>query len=1220
MKTFFKILLYILIIALVSGAVIGTYIFLERPLEEAAVVIAIIFGLWLTIVVIRKLIIRYRAKAQVKRILQEEEADRDISDVMTPQELLREMRQSWKQVIGALKRSHLKLRGDPLYVLPWFMVIGKPRSGKSSSLRNAKLLSPEINLPDHDKGSTLNLDWWLYEQAIVIDTAGRYAVPDERQRDRKEWTALLGMLSKHKQKEPVNGLVLVIAADRLLGNSEEQLLDEGRKVRASIHELMEKLEIHVPVYMMVTKCDLVEGFAAWCKYLPEKALAQGMGYLVPDDQEGSVDHVLDESLDSVLDRIKELRLLMLERSHIHDDALLTLPRNMEKLRAGMHHFINGALKENPYQDAPIFRGVYFSTSQQAIDPESPAQLSDKGIFLHDIYTKILPTDRGLLETLPSSERLRRAFRTLALSLGGGITLFALAALTTAFTNDLAELNELTDRVTKDLAELKEISDSNSASAIPDVMTLSELRQLPKISHSSVGFNLNQRDINEQFKTLNLLHKMIKELQQAQAGWVIPWQGKFGESEQLSELVKKYNEAFRDTVLEHLDSPLKNRVANMKGEGTSKLVGGLIRRINLLKTAMDLEKIDGIDDKPKVSEEYILVMDYGITGDAAEMFNQLYISYLVWSQSSNFLKEEKNTLQAHLVRLIERNEGDYSWVIEWANAQGNQPVRIDDFWSGTISLTDGPMISSAYTLEGRNFINSFLAELAEADDKKTGSQAGDDSAGHALDARKSRLGEIKTEFEKYYRIEYVKAWVEFAERFDEGMGQLRDRKEWVFAVEQLATPDNPYFRLLERMEEQLKPIEPLEYFPAYKLVAYFKEMQSFAKKEGGDSSKLMKKVLKVVGKAGKAGKLVASAGKKGLKAKKKMGGKDISGLIEIAAKELDAYKKGINDTAFNIESLEQSNATLATFFTPPYDPGAGDGAAAIAFKSVSNVQKLIDASRPPGTRLFWNLYKGPLKVFHDYMEKDTGCYLQDQWDTTVLAEIEGVTDAKLGTTLIGDETGLVWRYIDGPAKPYLRKRSNKGYLPTRVKQRSITWNKSFLNFINKASLGRKTVGNEFTVSIKALPTGANPPTAQISPSATFLTLHCADGVQELANYNYTVSKDFKWSLENCDSASLQIDIGHIRLRKDYGSEKNRFGFSEFLKDFHDGRRVFSAKDFSASEREKLRNEGVETIDVNYKFSGHKPVVRLLTNAPLNPPDKVAMCWPDSQELKKKNEKG
>ena len=187
------------------------------------------------------------------------------------------------------------------------MVIGKPRSGKSTALKNAKLLLPDIDIPKQGEGSTLNLDWWLYEQAIVLDTAGRYAVPDNAQRDKKEWGTLLQMLSRHKQKEPINGVVLVIAANRLLENSEEELMEEGRQVRASINELMERLEVKVPVYLMITKCDLIDGFKEWSDYLPEESTLQAMGHL----HEGeliNLDAHVDTIFDSIVDRIKELRI------------------------------------------------------------------------------------------------------------------------------------------------------------------------------------------------------------------------------------------------------------------------------------------------------------------------------------------------------------------------------------------------------------------------------------------------------------------------------------------------------------------------------------------------------------------------------------------------------------------------------------------------------------------------------------------------------------------------------------------------------------------------------------------------------------------------------------------------------------------------------------------------------------------------------------------------
>ena len=66
-------------------------------------------------------------------------------------------------------------------------------------------------------------------------------------------------------------------------------------------------------------------------------------------------------------------------------------------------------------------------------------------------------------------------------------------------------------------------------------------------------------------------------------------------------------------------------------------------------------------------------------------------------------------------LIERNHGNYSWIIDWANQQNLQPVVLNDFWSGSKKVVDAPVIDAAFTTEGRAFLNEFLAELEEAND-------------------------------------------------------------------------------------------------------------------------------------------------------------------------------------------------------------------------------------------------------------------------------------------------------------------------------------------------------------------------------------------------------------------------------------------------------------------------------------------------------------------------
>jgi type VI secretion system protein ImpL len=1151
-KKILKFLLYLLIALLIAAMVIIGFVFLKLPIEDAFVTIGIIFAAIIGVILIRKLYVRYRARSQVKRVIQQgKPAEEDLG--MSPAQLINELRKGWRTALKGIKKSNLRSHGDPLYVLPWYMVIGRPRSGKSSALKNAKLLLPDINLPKQGPGSTLNVDWWLYEQAIVIDTAGRYSVPDNEERDKKEWGTLLGMLSRHKQKEPINGVVLVVAADRLLENSEDELMDEGRQVRASINELMERLEVKVPVYLMVTKCDLIEGFNDWTDYLPDEAALQAMGHLYESDSI-IINENIDLIFDKLLDRIKELRILMLDRSQDHSDSLLTFPSKIEALRNGLKIFTQTALKENPYQDTPKFRGLFFTSSQQKI--RENGENEERGLFLHEFFTNVLPADRDLLDSLPNALRLRRAIRAYGLSIGGAVTLVALAFITILFRNDISELNSIYE-------------------SYPKVQTV-------------------QADINNQLYELYSLRSLILDIEDAQKEWLIPWYGPTSKSTHLVELKKRYVNAMKEQVLIKFDSSISKRIVDLKGFGTSSFAGGLIRRINLLKTQIGSDKDTDtqalLDKKPSIQSDYLTVMNPNISRDTAEVFDDLYISYLQWQNSKTALLEEKSILQTGFIELIERNHGDYRWIIDWANQQDNLPVLLGSFWAGSIKLDSPPIVQSAYTLEGRAFIMRFLNELSEAGSEEN-----------------SKIASIKTDFEILYKRQYLQEWRNFAFRFDEGKLKLRGRKEWIMAIDSLPSRDNPYFKLLSRLVVELEPFNISNEFEGMDMFELFVEMEEFtgaAKQAKGSNKATTKFGLKILGKLGPVGKALAKSGKASLKENKKLDkdksktaqGPDLDDAMEDSSKTLVAYKKALTDIAFASESKNLSYSAINSIFTN----ATGDGAATEARKAISDFQRLSGKPRP-STQMFWNLYQGPLGLVYDYMEQETNCKLQNDWETEVLAQIEGVSQNKMGGMLIG-EGGLVWSYVDSTASAFLSKRARSGYLPTNVDKRRVRWTADFLNFLNQADQGRYIVDNEFTVRIDTLPTGVNIGAA-MSPYATFLDLHCADGVQTLANYNYADGHSFKWSLENCGDISLRIEIGHVSLSKHYNGVK---GFSKFLADFRDGRRVFTSEEFP-NQASQLRNESVTAIDVSYEIQGQAPVVQILKSVPLAPPQQIAQCW-------------
>jgi type VI secretion system protein ImpL len=1141
MRTFFRILAWTFILLLIAGVVLSATYLLERPMIEGVYALIGIFSIWFAIVIIRKTIIRYRAKSQVKNLLNSDNPNDQKNDLgMSPSELKKSLSGRWNQTIRALKRSQLKFQGDPLYVLPWYMIFGRPTSGKSTSLRNAKLLLPSIDLSSKEEGSTLNLEWWLHEEGIIIDTAGRYAVPDNLERDRKEWNQILSMLSRHKQKEPLNGLVLVVAADRLLHCNEDELLEEGRQVRNSINRMMEKLEVKVPVYLMVTKSDLIPGFAEWAQYIPDELKNQAMGYL-NESESSDYDAIADVALDSVLDRLKEVRLLMMEQTDSPSDALLTLPQNMEGLRSGLHTFIRTALQGNAYQEAPRFRGLYFSSS---IHTENGGTVRD-GMFLHDFFTKILPPDRGLLVSLPSAVRFRRAIRKYALGISGALTFVSAVGLTALYNQDSAFLSEI---------------ETNFAGTMINV---SDESQTPSM----------------RLDTAHRLKSMIESLQAYKAQEYIPWSTLLSGGNQVEALKQKYIEYVQNLIILDYDTSIKSTIDELEEKNTSVLAGGLVRRINILQKRLKPESEFEIQP---IGNDYILVQDHSVGDEESILFSDIYISYVDWSQSLIGLDEEKKRLQAALLHLIKQNHGDYSWIIQWANSQGFDPILLKTFWGGSIKLVDAPEISSAYTLDGYEFIQEFLAEfqMANTDDKQ--------------------LSDIQHDFNQYYQRQYINAWTDFAERFDEGKSKQRDRKEWTVLLDRMATADNPYFTLLQTMYDQLEPFSDVDYQSKDK-IAFFTEIQSYSisdGRKGKGGGKLLKKAL---GKLGKVGKLA----KKGMKAHKKAtkgsgSGDDDSGVLEEAVKAADAYKQALAEVAFKADSRSQSLATITTLFQTPDAPEAGNGPLASAWVSVKELQALI--GKPISTtRLFWKLYMGPIYAAYDYMQKESSCAIQDRWEDNVLASIDGVAKNNLGNLLVGDG-GILWNFLDTEVAPFVKKQFKKGYVRANIEQRSLGLTETFLNVLNQSAAGAFVVGNQFTVSMNALPSGANTD-AKVSPYATFIDLHCSDGTQTMANYNYPTQHDFNWSLETCGDTTLRIEIGQLTLLKEYLGVK---GFGKFLLDFQDGRRIFTVDDFP-NQKAQLVNNGVRYIDISYEINGQRPVIQMLDTVPLELPQQAAYCW-------------
>lgn len=278
--------------------------------------------------------------------------------------------------LATLKKLKFKSGGNvkALYELPWYIIIGPPGSGKTTALVNSSLsfpLTEQIGKGAlNGVGGTRNCDWWFTNDAVLIDTAGRYTTQDSHKViDSSAWEGFLGLLKKHRRRRPINGAIIAISLQDLLTKTEDERSIHASTIRSRIDELMDELEIRFPIYLMFTKCDLISGFSEFFEDMGKDDREQVWGVSlpnVPDHSEAPDFEFLDIEYKNVIKRLYERVLWRVhqERDVKRRGAIQGFPQQMENLKVIVDQFTQQAFVKNRFQYQPYLRGIYFTSGTQ----------------------------------------------------------------------------------------------------------------------------------------------------------------------------------------------------------------------------------------------------------------------------------------------------------------------------------------------------------------------------------------------------------------------------------------------------------------------------------------------------------------------------------------------------------------------------------------------------------------------------------------------------------------------------------------------------------------------------------------------------------------------------------------------------------------------------------------------------------------------------------------
>ncbi|HVB17585.1 MAG TPA: type VI secretion system membrane subunit TssM, partial [Stellaceae bacterium] len=345
-----------------------------------------------------------------------------------------------------------------LYEQPWYAIIGPPGAGKTTALLNAGLRFPLAAEMGQGAvagvGGTRLCDWWFTEDAVLIDTAGRYTTQDsDAAVDRAGWEAFLDLLKRTRAHQPLNGVIVAIGIDEIASAPREERLGHARAIRRRIKEIGDRLRIRLPIYAVFTKADLLAGFTEFFDDLDRERRGQVWGATFPltEREAGPVGGFVAE-FQLLIERLNSRLFdrLQAERSPQRRALIAGFAAQAASLEAPLAEFLQEAFGGSRLDPAAMLRGFYFTSGTQAGTPidrltavlarsfgmdqqRAPSLRPEQGrsYFLGRLIKEVVFGEAMLVSERPGAVRRRLLVRAgafaaiaLAVLVGGGLLLYA----------------------------------------------------------------------------------------------------------------------------------------------------------------------------------------------------------------------------------------------------------------------------------------------------------------------------------------------------------------------------------------------------------------------------------------------------------------------------------------------------------------------------------------------------------------------------------------------------------------------------------------------------------------------------------------------------------------------------------------------------------------------------------------------------------------------------
>jgi type VI secretion system protein ImpL len=288
---------------------------------------------------------------------------------------------------------------------------------------------------------------------------------------------LLLLLERYRTKRPIDGIFIAISAEELYGDSKlehNEILGRAKQLYEKLANSQDILGMRVPVYIIITKSDTIEGFKEFAQCIPAAHKQQMLGW---SNDHGVRDpfetNWIDQAYQSLAQSIDRIRMEIFTAA-VDDQAkekVFGFSAQLMKTRELLSIYLSNIFKFSSYRDPFLLRGIYFvgegdplpqvqDASQEtnpfpkmsALKIERLHEDENPLCFVRDFLTQKAFREYGLAEPIPS--RQKSDYRSMMVSRAAILTMILMCGVGSV--HDHSSLSNLQKELLPVLYQIQQI--------------------------------------------------------------------------------------------------------------------------------------------------------------------------------------------------------------------------------------------------------------------------------------------------------------------------------------------------------------------------------------------------------------------------------------------------------------------------------------------------------------------------------------------------------------------------------------------------------------------------------------------------------------------------------------------------------------------------------------------------------------------------------------------